>query len=108
MRAKVHFQTLLKDNHADEKEQKVIRMLPKQTLMDLLHEIRSPVVIAHPLLHDLSTEVPRFIYRLCSEAIKPIRVQENEVSFARGDACLRVLFVERGLLQYAQTVIAKT
>lgn len=99
MRVKVHFQAQL-TQHQHEREPPVIRLLPKQILMDLLHEIRSPIITAHPLLHDLSTEFPRVVTRLCSEAVRPVLVQEEEVVFARGDSCMRMLFVERGILSY--------
>lgn len=86
--------------HQHEREQPVIQILPKQILMDLLHEIRSPVITAHPLILDLSNEFPRVVMRLCSEAVRPVLALEEEVVFARGDSCMRMLFVERGILSY--------
>jgi hypothetical protein len=82
------------------REQEVLSVLPRQIMMDLVYEIRAPVLAVHPLFADLKLEFPRMLRHVCADAVRPVPVQVDEVVFTRGDACTRVLFIESGSLNY--------
>lgn len=100
MRMKMHFNAQLKERGDSPNDEPMLQLLPKQILMDVFHEIRGPVVTSHPFFADLSFEFSRVLFRLCSEAVQPFSIQNNEVLFMAGDACSRMLFVELGFLHY--------
>jgi hypothetical protein len=81
-------------------EQETLRALPKQIMVDLLYEIREPWLMVNYLLRDFSAEFPRMMRRVCADATKMMIVHEDEVVFAKGDDCCRMLLVVSGMLVY--------
>jgi len=100
VRVKTDFMSQQKIAINNRNSEVVLGFLPKQIMMDLLYEIRAPVLDVHMLFSDFHQEFPRMLRRVCAEATKLVPVQADELVFARGDACARVFFVESGELTY--------
>lgn len=77
-----------------------LRMLPQSVLMDVHNEAFCPHLAMHQFFCDLREENPRLVRQLCHESLIESIVQSDETIFCTGDACIQMLWVHRGLLQY--------
>jgi hypothetical protein len=84
----------------EEHEVELLKHVTPGLLAELRDEARSPTLAAHQFFNDLRNENPRVITRLCHETLEPVSSQGGECLFYTGDACTRMLFVERGSLTY--------
>jgi hypothetical protein len=97
---KRHTQELQSLQDAQSKEKEVMKLLPQQLAGDLLDEVRSPVVQRNGFFSNLKNNYPRALRNLCHQAMHAVPVHRWEVVFELGDACNRMLFVDRGELLY--------
>jgi len=89
-------------NSDQEKEEKVLSLLPAQLQHDLLFEVRKPLLHQFLFFIDLDTEFPRVSHQLCHVSIEAVSAHKWEVIFQKGDACHRMLVVCRGDLRYSE------
>eukprot|EP00448_Togula_jolla_P002858 CAMPEP_0170613480 /NCGR_PEP_ID=MMETSP0224-20130122/24297_1 /TAXON_ID=285029 /ORGANISM="Togula jolla, Strain CCCM 725" /LENGTH=716 /DNA_ID=CAMNT_0010939089 /DNA_START=1 /DNA_END=2151 /DNA_ORIENTATION=- len=82
------------------KEQDMLLHLPKDLLMRLLNEMRSPVMTKHILFSDLKRDVPRLVFRLVGAIVEHVFSHEGEVVFTTGDLCNKMYFVVDGNVDY--------
>lgn len=78
-----------------ENEKMILSILPKNVQTQLLFEVRSPVIIAHPLFSNMNDEFQWFMRHLCRKVVKLAAAVKHEVVFDKGDACCRMLFMDK-------------
>jgi len=84
----------------DEYQKKMLQLLPCHMLADVLEEARTPILSSHSFFLMLRTHHPQTLRTLCHDSVVQVPVQLGDVIFSRGDACNRMLFVDRGILEY--------
>jgi hypothetical protein len=83
-------------------EEAVLAILPKHVQASLLCEVRSPVLMKHPLFCSIASASHAAVRHLCRAAVRPVSATRGEVVFEKGDACSRMLLVYDGSLVYGQ------
>jgi len=78
-----------------EKEQQVMALLPKQLQEDIVFEQRSSTLVKHVLFSKLHCDFNRTFINLCNAVVQPVFFIKCQALFSKGDACMRMLFVER-------------
>lgn len=78
-----------------ENEEQVLLILPKHVQNEVLFEVRSPVLIAHPLFAELCDEFQSTMRYICRKVVKVVTAVKYEVVFDRGEACSRMLFLDK-------------
>jgi len=91
-----------KEEYEDEivKEGQLLDLLPSGLAREVLYEVRGPLVTQHPLLADLNSEFSQVMRHLCGEAMSMIAAHDLEVVFEQGESSNRMLFVDKGKLEY--------
>merc|ERR1712012_455507 len=69
---------------------------------ELMHEMYSPELAAHPFFDALKASMPAVMHRLCRVALKLHCYAEKEVAFSAGDEAKKMYFIKTGALEYAQ------
>lgn len=86
----------------EEANLKSLSVLPRDILMDLYEEARIPMLLGHSLFRNILDRYPRALRHIVTESMTEIFVGQDEVLFAKGDACARALVIEFGTLIYVQ------
>jgi len=87
------------------KEIKILAMLPRQMANDLLYEVRSPTLSRNGFFENLNMDFPRVVRHVCHKAVSVVTAHRWEVVFDKGDACSRMLFVDKGEIMYSEGFI---
>lgn len=87
------------------KENKIMSLLPRQMANDLLYEVRSPTLSRNEFFYHLKEEYPRTLRHVCHKAVRAVPAHRWEVVFDKGDACSRMLFIDKGEMMYSETNI---
>lgn len=85
-----------------EREQQVMALLPKQLQHDLMYEQRVCTITRHSFFCNLHGDFHRAFHHLCHAAVQVLPVAKFEQVFEKGDACKRMVFVERGEVIYSK------
>lgn len=101
MLANASIKALLDDQ---ERETEVLALLPEHLQYDLLYEIRAPFLAWHGFFREVDIGFSRVVRHLCLTAMRPVLAHNNETVFEHGDPCCRMLFVDKGRLNYRQRV----
>jgi len=99
-RVKMYFQGYVDLRQKKDSEEKLFRNLPVSILTDLHDEARSPIMVAHNLFLEIRNKNERACRHICHECIEELASGQGEVIFTVGDACTRMLFMERGMYTY--------
>merc|ERR1719487_1163713 len=83
-----------------ENENIILSILPKHVQTQLLFEVRSPVLVAHPLFSNLNDEFQWFMRYLCRKVVKLATAVKYDVVFDKGEACSRMLFMDKVIGRY--------
>jgi hypothetical protein len=67
---------------------------------ELMHEMHSPELAAHPLFLHLNVGMPAVMHRLCRLALKMQCFAEQEIVFSAGDEAKKMFFVKNGSFEY--------
>jgi len=76
--------------------------LPDHLMKDLHHEVRKRYLEGHDFFSELSANHPLVVRSICHEAFQQLVMDRGEVVFNKGDECNRMIFIEFGMLDYAQ------
>lgn len=83
-------------------EEQVLKVLPRQVQIDVLYEIRAPIVTTHNFFNTLHFESPSLMRILCRTVVHSVSARKNEVVFRHGDSCNRMLFTDKLTAMYSQ------
>lgn len=83
-------------------ESTLLSLLPAQTQLDLLFEVRTPVMSAHPFFKLLSSEFSPAIRETLAEAVVSESARSMETIFEKNVQSTRLVFVEDGSLLYSR------
>jgi len=85
-----------------------LRLLPKQLMMDLHEEARTPTIEDNPFIGQLRDKQPRVVRQICHDAVTQGCFQREDIIFGKGDSSQRMYFVEWGLGRYHPGGMSKT
>lgn len=80
------------------------RRLSTDLMVDLLEEMRVPVLSIHPFFATLRATHPHLVGELCHEALLPMLRSPNHFVFGTGDACSHMYIIISGHVQYSANV----
>lgn len=75
--------------------------LPKLSIPlrnELAHSIMVQWLRGHPFFHKVSTLMPNFMHKLCSNAIKEKVLGQGDTVFEAGEECSQIFFLSAGLV----------
>eukprot|EP00913_Durusdinium_trenchii_P031898 g29874.t1 len=75
--------------------------LPKLSIPlrnELAHSIMVQWLRGHPLFHKISTLMPNFMHKLCSNAIKEKVLGQGDIVFEHGEECNHIYFLSAALV----------
>lgn len=101
LRIKKHIAWKQRQQRRTEHDAEVSKLLPQQLMMDLLDEVRSPLICQHHFFFFKFREAyPFVVRRLCHEAINPVAPTPGEHIFSPSDAATKMYFLVSGQLLY--------
>lgn len=65
---------------------------------ELAHSIMVQWLRGHPFFHKVSTLMPNFMHKLCSNAIKEKVLGQGDIVFEAGEECSHIYFLSAGLV----------
>lgn len=65
---------------------------------ELAHSIMVQWLRGHPFFHKVSTLMPNFMHKLCSNAIKEKVLGQGDIVFEAGEECTHIYFLSAGLV----------
>jgi hypothetical protein len=83
-----------------EHDAKVVQLMPKEIMADLLEEVRVPVVCGHRFFAIFRLAYPRIVKRMCAEVLEKTPAPDEEI-FSPHDDDPRMYIVETGVLEYS-------
>eukprot|EP00929_Paragymnodinium_shiwhaense_P100080 TRINITY_DN62125_c0_g1_i1.p1 TRINITY_DN62125_c0_g1~~TRINITY_DN62125_c0_g1_i1.p1 ORF type:complete len:996 (+),score=186.86 TRINITY_DN62125_c0_g1_i1:127-3114(+) len=87
-----------------QKEEQVLRILPRHVQADVLFEIRAPILRHHNLMNSISAFSQAVMRYVCRSVVQPIGAIKNEIVFDTGDPCARMLFFVKGQMEYGDAI----
>lgn len=85
----------------------VLSILPKLLVVELLYEVRGPIITLQKFFLGLDTEFTRTFRRLCHEAVSQIWQAPAEVIFTAVDEAAHMYFIVHGILHYKVIRVGK-
>lgn len=104
--AREHAKRLESMQNEKEDESCILSMLPKHLQHEVLYELRSPILMAHPLFKYLK-EFGRAMYHVASMSTKPMQARSTEIVFEKGDPCYQMMFILQGSFRYSLDISLK-
>lgn len=101
-KAKQELEELIEVRECFRNDIALTEILPPRLMMDLHYEARSPILASYPLFDYLRVEYSSVLRQLCHSAARHVIARQSETIFHTGDACGRMLCVERGRLNYTR------
>eukprot|EP00930_Biecheleria_cincta_P044825 TRINITY_DN30878_c0_g1_i1.p1 TRINITY_DN30878_c0_g1~~TRINITY_DN30878_c0_g1_i1.p1 ORF type:complete len:862 (+),score=110.97 TRINITY_DN30878_c0_g1_i1:74-2659(+) len=83
-------------------ESTLLNLLPAQTQLDLLFEVRTPVMSAHPFFRLLCSEFAQAIRETLSMAVVSESARSMETIFEKSEQLSRFIFITDGTLLYSR------
>lgn len=78
----------------------VMEFLPKVLQMDLLEEVRGPLITGHSLFWAMRATHIRFFRLICFEGLRPATPAPREMIFSPNETCHQMYFIVTGILRY--------
>lgn len=94
----VEWRQLMQEKMKDNED--ILDILPLQMRSDVLEEVRTPVLVDHPLFAAVHGKYPRLFRRLCGETTIPMFRAPGELIFGPGDQCFQMYFLVGGVVSY--------
>jgi len=83
-------------------EKHLMSVLPKSLKVDLLYEVRSPMISYHGFFADIKADFQKVTRVLCSNALDLVPVTTAEVTFQKDEESDKMYILERGDMRYAE------
>jgi hypothetical protein len=81
---------------ANQREALLMKMLPKDMMMDVRFEVYSPILSLNVFFRKLTEDFVRTLRDICYDNLAELSPFQGDVVFTKGDACVHMLFVMTG------------